>query len=129
MTQFPSYLHVERTGEGPALMLMHGAGEDSSLLAPRPRRSPSADSPRSATTGGGPDAAHETAGRVVASADALHELIMAPAHAHLAGHPGDWVGAYDLMLMSMSNGQSDAGDPIAAAMRGNAESAYGTTPR
>ncbi len=35
MTQFPSYLHVERTGEGPALVLMHGAGEDSSLLAPQ----------------------------------------------------------------------------------------------
>jgi hypothetical protein len=48
---------------------------------------------------------------------------MAPVYAHLAARPGDWVGAYDLMLTSMSNGESDLGDPIAAAMRRNAEAA------
>ena len=35
MTEYPPYLHVERTGEGPSLVLMHGAGEDASLLAPQ----------------------------------------------------------------------------------------------
>ena len=60
---------------------------------------------------------------VLPDADALHELIMAPAYAHLAACPGDWVGAYDLMLTSMSNGEADHGDPIAAAMRRNAEAA------
>ena len=35
MTEYPSYLHVERTGDGPALVLMHGAGEDACLLAPQ----------------------------------------------------------------------------------------------
>ena len=180
MTQFPAYLHVECTGEGPALVLMHGAGEDSSLLAPQAAafaqrgftaisydRRGTGRSTRDGWPSGGvrqhvedaaelisnlsgpvrvlgfssggvialalavrhPDLVAETiawepaAVSVLPDADALHELIMAPAHGHLAAHPGDWVGAYDLMLMAMSSGQTDPGDPIAAAMRGNAESA------
>jgi len=179
MTQFP-YLHVERTGEGPALVLMHGAGEDSSLLAPQAAafahrgftvisydRRGTGRSTRDGWPSGGvrqhvedaadlisnvggpvrvlgfssggvialalavshPDLVAETiawepaAVSVLPDADALHELIMAPAYGHLAAHPGDWLGAYDLMLMAMSNGQSDVRDPIATAMRRNAESA------
>ena len=145
MTQFPSYLHVERIGEGPALVLMHGAGEDSSLLAPqaaafaaprihRDHLRPSRDRPqhprglagrwmrqhvedaadliRTTVDGparvlgfssGGvialalavryPDLVAETiawepaAVSVLPDADALHELIMGPAYAHLAAHP------------------------------------------
>jgi pimeloyl-ACP methyl ester carboxylesterase len=60
---------------------------------------------------------------VLPDADALHELIMGPAYAHLAAHPGDWTGAYDLMLTAMSGGEADLADPTLAAMRRNAEAA------
>jgi pimeloyl-ACP methyl ester carboxylesterase len=181
MAQYPSYLHVERTGEGPALVLMHGAGEDSSLLAGQAAafaqrgftaisydRRGTGRSTREGWPAGGmhqhvedaadvirttvdgparvlgfssggvialalavnyPDLVAETiawepaAVGVLPGADALHELIMGPAHAHLAAHPGDWTGAYDLMLMAMSGGEADLGDPTVAAMRRNAEAA------
>ena len=181
MTEYSSYLHVERTGGGPALVLMHGAGEDASLLAPQAAalaqrgftaitydRRGTGRSTRDGWPGGGvrqhvedaadlikttvhgparvvgfssggvialalavtyPDLVAETiawepaAVSVLPDADALHELIMAPVYTHLATHPGDWVGAYDLMLTSMSNGEVDLDDPIAAAMRRNAEAA------
>ena len=181
MTQDPSYLHVERTGGGPALVLMHGAGEDSALLARQAaafaqrgftaitfdRRGTGRSSRAGWPNGGVPQHVEDAAdlirttvdgpatvlgfssGGVIAlalaishpelvaetiawepaavsvlpDADALHELIMGPAHAHLAAHPGDWTGAYDLMLMAMSGGEADLGDPTVAAMRRNAEAA------
>jgi len=181
MTQYPSYLHVERTGEGPALVLMHGAGEDSSLMAGPASafaqrgftaisydRRGTGRSTREGWPGGGvrqhvedaadlirttvdgparvlgfssggvialalavshPDLVTEiiawepAAVSVLPDADALHELIMGPAYAHLAAHPGDWTGAYDLLLMAMSGGEADLADPTVAAMRRNAEAA------
>jgi pimeloyl-ACP methyl ester carboxylesterase len=181
MAQFPSYLHVEQIGEGPALVLMHGAGEDSSLLTPQAAafarrgftaisydRRGTGRSTREGWPGGGmrqhvedaadlirstvdgparvlgfssggvialalavrhPDLVAEAiawepaAVGVLPDADALHELIMGPAYAYLAAHPDDWAGAYDLMLMAMSGGEADLGDPTVAAMRRNAEAA------
>jgi len=179
MTQ--SYLHIEQIGDGPALVLMHGAGEDSSLLAPqaaafarrgfttiRYDRRGTGRSTREGWPGGGmrqhvedaadlirstvdgparvlgfssggvialalavryPDLVAETiawepaAVSVLPDADALHELIMGPAYAHLAAHPDDWTGAYDRLLTAMSGGEADLGDPTVAAMRRNAEAA------
>lgn len=45
---------------------------------------------------------------------AVHAGIMGPVDAHLAAHPGDWAGAYLVMLGIISNG---AADPQAPAVR------------
>jgi pimeloyl-ACP methyl ester carboxylesterase len=60
---------------------------------------------------------------VLGGADELHAMLMAPVQAHLAEHPGDWTGAYDVMLGSLSGGQADLSDPQVVAMRRNAEPA------
>lgn len=181
MYRYSSPLHVEYTGDGPALLLIHGAGEDCSLLAQQAAafaqcgftvitydRRGTGRSTREGWPGGGvrqhvedaaelisatdagparvlgfssggvvalalaasyPDLVAESiawepaALAVLPDADDLHELFMAPTYAFLAAHPGDWPGAYDLMLKAVSNGEVDLGDPFVAAMRRNAEAA------
>ncbi len=51
----------------------------------------------------------------------MHAGIMAPIDAHLAARPGDWAGAYDVMLDVLSEGRADLGSPLVAAQRVNAE--------
>jgi pimeloyl-ACP methyl ester carboxylesterase len=60
---------------------------------------------------------------VLDGADELHAMLMAPVEAYLAEHPGDWGGAYDVMLGSISGGEADLTDSKVAAMRRNAEAA------
>jgi pimeloyl-ACP methyl ester carboxylesterase len=174
-------LHHRTAGEGPPILLIHGAAEDVGLLAPqaeafaaRGRRAIWADrrgtgaSPRDGwpergVAGHADDAAELlraldaapatvlgfSSGGVIAlalaarhpqlvreaiawepaalgmlpDADALHAGIMAPIEAHLAGHPGDWTGAYRVMLDVLSDGRADHDAPVVRAMRRNAEAA------
>jgi pimeloyl-ACP methyl ester carboxylesterase len=51
----------------------------------------------------------------------MHAGIMAPIDAYLAAHPGDWRGAYDVMLGVLSEGRADLDSPAVALMRANAE--------
>ncbi len=53
----------------------------------------------------------------------LHAAIMAPIDAHLAAHPGDWRGAYHVMLGVLSEGRADLSDPRVKLMEANAEAA------
>jgi pimeloyl-ACP methyl ester carboxylesterase len=53
----------------------------------------------------------------------VHAGIMAPVEAHLAERPGDWAGAYDVMLGVLSEGRADLASPAVAAQRVNAEAA------
>jgi pimeloyl-ACP methyl ester carboxylesterase len=172
-------LDVRRTGSGPAILLLHGAGEDVSLLSAQAhaladrgftaitydRRGTGSSTRDDWPSGGVPrhvaDAAdllrvercsrvlgfssgavlamavacahpdlvtdvvawEPAAVSVLADGDELHAMMMAPARAHLEAHPEDWEGAYDLMLLAISNGEADLGDPTVAAMRRNAEAA------
>jgi pimeloyl-ACP methyl ester carboxylesterase len=52
---------------------------------------------------------------------ALHAQVMAPLEAHLAVHPGDWMGAYCLFLEMTSDGEADLTTPTARRMARNAE--------
>ena len=52
---------------------------------------------------------------------ALHESIMAPVREHLAGRPGDWTGAFRVMLGVLSDGRADPDTPEALRMARNAE--------
>ncbi len=54
-------------------------------------------------------------------AAALHAGIMAPVEAHLEGHPGDWPGAYAVLLGVLSEGRADLDSPVVARMAVNAE--------
>ncbi len=54
------------------------------------------------------------------SAD-LHAAIMAPVDAHLAAHPGDWRGAYHVLLGVLSEGRADLSAPEVKLMEANAE--------
>ena len=53
----------------------------------------------------------------------LHTAVMAPIEAHLAEHPDDWAGAYDVMLGVLSEGRADLDSPAVRAQRVNAETA------
>jgi hypothetical protein len=46
---------------------------------------------------------------------------MAPAESHLAANPGDWRGAFLVLLDVMSEGRADASSPGVVAMLANAE--------
>ncbi len=169
------------TGEGPPLLLVHGAAEDAAMLAPQAAafaaherrvitydRRGTGSSTRDGWPGGGveqhaDDAAELlrslgaapatvlgfSSGGVVALALAarhpdvvteviawepaalgflpgaaeMHRGIMAPIEAHLADRPGDWSGAYDVMLGVLSEGRADLDSPAVAAQRVNAEAA------
>jgi pimeloyl-ACP methyl ester carboxylesterase len=52
---------------------------------------------------------------------ASHAAIMAPVDAHLAAHPGDWTGAYLVMLGIISNGAADPDAPTVRRSMVNAE--------
>ena len=56
-----------------------------------------------------PDAAHLRA--------ALHT----PYEEHLRHHPGDWIGAYHVVLHTLSEGRADLGSPTVKAAEANAE--------
>jgi pimeloyl-ACP methyl ester carboxylesterase len=51
----------------------------------------------------------------------LHARIMAPVEAHLRREPGDWPGAYAVLLGVLSEGRADLDSPVVARMRVNAE--------
>jgi pimeloyl-ACP methyl ester carboxylesterase len=53
----------------------------------------------------------------------LHAELVAPIDEHLAAHPGDWVGAFHVMLGVISGGQADLSDPAVKLMEANAEAA------
>jgi len=177
----PDGLAHSSVGDGPTLLLVHGAAEDARMLAPqaaafaaRGRRVITYDrrGTGSSTREGWPDggvARHAddaaallrslgaapaavlglSSGGVVALALAarhpdvvtevvawepaalgmlpgaaeMHAGITAPIDAHLAARPGDWAGAYDVMLGVLSDGDVDLGSPAVAAQRVNAEAA------
>ena len=56
-------------------------------------------------------------------ADAIHAAIMAPVEAHLVAHPGDWEGAWRVVLTVLSEGRADFGAPEVLAALRNAEPA------
>ena len=60
---------------------------------------------------------------VLPGADEIHAGLLAPIRAHLAEHPGDWPGAYRVMLDVLSDGRADHDAPVVRAMRRNAEAA------
>lgn len=60
---------------------------------------------------------------VLPGAEETHAGLMAPIEAHLAAHPGDWTGAYTVMLDVISEGRADHDSPLVAAQRVNAEAA------
>lgn len=168
-------------GDGPPLLLVHGAAEDAAVLTPqaeafaaRGRRAISYDrrGTGGSTRDGWPDggvAQHAddaaallrsldavpatvlgfSSGGVIALALAarhpevvteaiawepaalgalpdgadLHTSLLAPIEAHLSVHPGDWAGAYDVMLDVLSEGRAHLDSPAVRAQRVNAEAA------
>lgn len=171
-------LHHRTAGEGPAVLLIHGAAEDAAMLdefghalAARGFRAIWYDrrgtgrSTRADWPGGGADQHADDAAALLASlgiteatvvgfssggvvalamaarhpvsviawepaalgllpgAAEMHAAIMAPIDAHLAEHPGDWVGAYHVMLGIISGGRADLSAPEVKLMEVNAEAA------
>lgn len=53
----------------------------------------------------------------------LHAQILEPIEQHLENHPGDWSGAYAVMLEIISGGMADLDSAAAVAQMRNAESA------
>ena len=58
---------------------------------------------------------------VVPGGDTITAEIMAPVEAHLAAHPGDFVGAQALLLSAVLGFPVSVDDPAFAAARANAE--------
>jgi hypothetical protein len=58
----------------------------------------------------------------------LARLWYARIRAHLAEHPGDWPGAYRVMLDVLSGGRADHDAPAVLAMRRNAAGVEGGMP-
>jgi hypothetical protein len=58
---------------------------------------------------------------VLPGAAELHAGLVAPIDAHLAAHPGDWVGAFHVMLGVLSQGRADLTAPEVRRMEANAE--------
>jgi pimeloyl-ACP methyl ester carboxylesterase len=56
-------------------------------------------------------------------ADAMHGAIMEPVEAHLTAHPGDWEGAWRVVLTVLSEGRADFAAPEVLAALRNAEPA------
>lgn len=172
-------LYVEQRGDGPPLLLIHGGGEDATMLSAQADdlatagyqvvtydRRGTGRSGRDEWPGNGADqhaddaaallaeldtgpavvvgvssggvvalalaARHPDAvDRVVAweppalgvvpGAEAINAEIMAPVDAHLAAHPGDYVGAQAILLTAILGFPVSADDPAFAAARANAE--------
>jgi pimeloyl-ACP methyl ester carboxylesterase len=51
----------------------------------------------------------------------LREALHRPYEEHLRRHPGDWVGAYHVVLDTLSEGRADLDSPIVKAASANAE--------
>jgi len=58
---------------------------------------------------------------VLPSADELVDTINAPFERHLQLHPGDWVGAYHVVLDVLSEGRADHDAPVVKQSERNAE--------
>jgi pimeloyl-ACP methyl ester carboxylesterase len=172
-------LHVARRGAGDPLLLVHGGGEDASMLAGQAEslaaagfevvtydrrgtgRSGHEDWPGGGAAQHADDAAAlidhlgwddptvvgvssggvialelaashpDAVGRVVAweppAAGVIpggveaSAAIMAPVEAHLAEHPGDFIGAQAVLLTAVIGAPVSVGDPAFAAARANAE--------
>jgi pimeloyl-ACP methyl ester carboxylesterase len=54
-------------------------------------------------------------------ADQLRAALQTPYEEHLRQHPGDWVGAYHVVLHTLSDGRADLDSPIVKAAEANAE--------
>jgi pimeloyl-ACP methyl ester carboxylesterase len=174
-------LHFRTVGQGPPVLLIHGAAEDCGLLDAQARAiaahgfrviwydrrgtggSTRTGWPGAGATGHADDAAAllreqdaagatvlgfssggvvalalavrhpEVAGHVIAweppalsvlpgGAD-LHAGLVAPIDEHLRGHPGDWRGAFHVMLGVISGGRADLASPAVRRMERNAEAA------
>jgi pimeloyl-ACP methyl ester carboxylesterase len=172
-------LYVEQRGDGHPLLLIHGGGEDTTMLAAQADdlaaachrvitydRRGTGRSGRDDWPGNGADqhaddaaallaaldaqpasvlgvssggvvalalaARHPgTVDRVIAweppalgvipGAEAMNAEIMAPVNAHLAAHPGDYVGAQAVLLTAILGFPVTVDDPAFAATRANAE--------
>jgi pimeloyl-ACP methyl ester carboxylesterase len=172
-------LHVERRGEGPALLLIHGGGENATMLANQADalaaagyavitydrrgtgRSGRDDWPGHGAAQHADDAAalldvlrldpatvvgvssgavialdlaarhpavverviawEPPAAGIVPGGDAITAEITAPITAHLAEHPGDFIGAQALLLTEILGFPVSVDDPAFAAARANAE--------
>src|SRR5688572_29080354 len=51
----------------------------------------------------------------------LSSALRAPYEEHLRHHPGDWIGAYHVVLHTLSAGRADLDSPIVKAAEANAE--------
>ena len=180
-------LYVEQRGEGPPLLLIHGGGEDATMLAAQADdlaaagyrvvtydRRGTGRSGRDDWPGNGADqhaddaaallaelatgpavvvgvssggvvamtvaARHpDVVDRVVAweppalgvvpGAEAMNAQFLAPAKAHLADRPGDYVGAQALLLTAILGFPVAVDDPAFAAARANAEPMIRDEPR
>jgi len=174
-------LNTHTTGDGPPVLLIHGAAEDAGLLDAQAKAiaargfrviwydrrgtggSTRAGWPGAGAPGHADDAAallHEqdaagatvlgfssggvvalalaarhpgSAGRVIAweppalsvlpGGRDLHAEIVAPMDEHLRTHPGDWRGAFHVMLGVLSGGRADLSSPAVRRMERNAEAA------
>jgi pimeloyl-ACP methyl ester carboxylesterase len=172
-------LYVEQRGDGPPLLLIHGGGEDASMLAAQADdlatagyqvitydrrgtgRSGRDDWPGTGADQHADDAAAllaeldtgpavvvgvssggvialalaarhpDIVDRVIAweppalgvvpGAEAINAGIMAPIEAHLAAHPGDYVGAQAILLTTILGFPVSVDDPAFSAARANAE--------
>jgi pimeloyl-ACP methyl ester carboxylesterase len=54
-------------------------------------------------------------------ADQLRAALQTPYEEHLRHHPGDWIGAYHVVLHTLSEGRADLDSPIVKAAEANAE--------
>ena len=174
-------INFSATGDGPPVLIMHGAAEDAELLQPQAdalaargyrvitydRRGTGASSRRGWPEGGVAthvaDAAQlitqvagapatvlglssggvvalalvechpELVSRVIAweapvlailpDGLTMHAHMLEPINQFLRTHPGNWSGAYDIMITIMSGGAADLQAPAVQRMRRNAESA------
>jgi pimeloyl-ACP methyl ester carboxylesterase len=180
-------LHVVERGEGPPLLLIHGAGEDSSMLGPQAEalaaagyrvitydRRGTGHSGREGWPGRGANQHADDAGALLGKLDATPAVVlgvssggvialaladrhpevanrivaweppamgvlpegraigaamMAPIEAHLAAHPGDFVGAQAILLSAIVGFPVSVDDPAFAAARANAEPMILDDPR
>ncbi len=169
------------TGHGPALLLVHGAGEDAEMLTGQAEafaargyrvitydRRGTGGSTRAGWPGGGVEQHADDAADLLAALDAapatvlgfssggivalalaarhpdvvtevvaweppvitmlpegpqIHAGLVAPIEDHLAAHPGDWAGAYRVLLGVTSGGEADLDSPAVRRQLVNAEAA------